>query len=134
MDKKSLSQYLALKKEIEDLNIKIENCKSEVVVDSVKGSNSVFPYQEIPIQLIGIGENKHKRKLYKILNKRLEQARDTKLEIESYIASIDDSQMRYIFEKRYIDGWNWNKISRELGKYYGDYARIKHDRFLQNEN
>lgn len=132
MDKKVLSQYMALLKEIEDLNFKIESCKDGIVSDSVKGSNSSFPYQEITTQIIGISENKHRRKLYKILNKRLEQARDSRLSIEKFISEIDDSQMRYIFEKRYIDGWSWNKISKELGKYYGDYARVKHDRFLKN--
>lgn len=132
MDKKVLSQYMALLKEIEDLNFKIENCKDEIVADSVKSSNASFPYQKITTQIIGISENKHRKKLYKILNKRLEQARDSRLSIEKFINEIDDSQMRYIFEKRYIDGWSWNKISRELGKYYGDYARVKHDRFLKN--
>ncbi|WP_071026011.1 hypothetical protein [Peptoniphilus raoultii] len=132
MDKKVLSQYMALLKEIEDLSLKIENCKDEIVADSVKSSNANFPYQEITTQIIGISENKHRRKLYKILNKRLEQARDSRLSIEKFISEIDDSQMRYIFGKRYIDGWSWNKISKELGKYYGDYARVKHDRFLKS--
>lgn len=130
MNKKNLSQYVALKKEIEDLSKKIKNCKDEIVTDSVRGSNLNFPYQEITSQIIGISQNKHKRKLYRILNKRLEQSRNLKLEIENYISSIPDSQIRYIFEKRYIDGWSWSRISRELGKYYSDYARIKHDRFL----
>ena len=131
MNKKHLQQYLALIKEIEDLNKKIDRCKDEIVTDSVRGSNSNFPYQEITAQIIGISENKHKRKLYKILNKRLEQSRSLKLEIEDYIASIEDSQIRYIFEKRYIDGLDWLSISQDLGSRHESYARNLHDRYLK---
>lgn len=132
MDKKVLSQYMTLLKEIEDLSLKIENCKDEIVSDSVKGSNANFPYQEITTQIIGVAENKHKRKLYKILNKRLEKSKNLKLEIENYITGINDSQMRYIFEKRYIDGLDWLSISQELGSRHESYARNLHDRYLKN--
>lgn len=132
MDKKVLSQYMALLKEIDDLSLKIKNCKDEIVSDSVKGSNANFPYQETTTQIIGITENKHRRKLYKILNKRLEKSKNLKLEIENYITGINDSQMRYIFEKRYIDGLDWLSISQELGSRHESYARNLHDRYLKN--
>ncbi|MET3616610.1 hypothetical protein ABID14_000230 [Peptoniphilus olsenii] len=131
MDKDKLAQYLVLQKEIADINFKINCCKDIVVTDITKGSNTEHPYQEIHIPITGVVENKQKRKLYRILKDRLEKARDIRLEIEDFISGIDDSLTRYIFEKRYIDGWSWVKISKALGSTHESYARMIHNRFLK---
>lgn len=132
MDKDKLAQYLVLQKEIADINFKINCSKDIVVTDIVQASNPDFPYQEIHKEIKGIAYiNKQKRKLYKILNERLKEARNAKLDIEEFINTIDDSYVRYIFEKRYIDGWSWVKISHELGSTHESYARKIHDRYLK---
>lgn len=132
MTKETLSQYLFLKKEIDDLNFQISKCQDIVVTDITTGSNREFPYQEIHVPITGVVESKQKRKLYKILNKRLQKARDIRLEIEDFISGIDDSLTRYIFEKRYVDGWDWKRISKECGSKHESYARKVHDRYLKD--
>lgn len=131
MNREKLMQYLVLRKEIDDLSEKIKKAKDTTVTDIVKASNPEFPYQEIHKEIQGISYSKHKKKLYKVLKSRLIQAKKAKVEIEEYISSIDDSYVRYIFEKRYIDGWSWQKISRELGSSNESYARMIHNRYLK---
>ncbi|UHR03280.1 hypothetical protein LV469_03030 [Peptoniphilus sp. GNH] len=130
MDREKLTQYLVLKKEIEDISEKIKKEKDVTVTDIVRASNSEFPYQEIHKRIEGLSYSRHKKKLYKVLKSRLIQAKKAKVEIEEYIGGIDDSYVRYIFEKRYIDGWSWQKISGELGSPHESYARMIHNRFL----
>lgn len=133
MDKDKLAQYLVLQKEINDIQDKIKNSKDIIVTDMVQASNPDFPYQEIHREIKGIAaDNKAKRRLYRILKDRLEKARSAKYEIEEFINSIDDSYVRYIFEKRYIDGWSWVKISHELGSLHESYARKIHDRWIKH--
>lgn len=131
MNREKLMQYLVLRKEIDDLSEKIKKAKDNTVTDIVKASNPEFPYQEIHKEIQGLSYSKHKKKLYKVLKNRLIKAKKAKVEIEEYISGIDDSYVRYIFEKRYIDGWSWQKISRELGSPHESYARKIHDRYLK---
>ena len=131
MNREKLMQYLVLKKEIDDLSDKIKKAKDNTVTDIVKASNPEFPYQEIHKEIQGLSYSRHKNKLYKVLKSRLIQAKKAKVEIEEYISGIDDSYVRYIFEKRYIDGWSWQKISGELGSSNESYARMIHNRYLE---
>ena len=52
-------------------------------------------------------------------------------QIEDYIETIPQSNIRQIFRYRYIDGFNWLQIMH-LMKYKSEStARMKHDRFLE---
>lgn len=51
-------------------------------------------------------------------------------EIETYINNIERSDIRQIFEHRYIDNMNWIQIQIAMGYKHENTARMKHDRFL----
>lgn len=134
MRKDQLLQYRSLVKEIKELNKRIEKLREKsktVVSDKVKGSNIEYPYQELDIRIYGVSnEKEHLEKLEQILNRRLGSCNRLRIQIEDYISGIKDSRIRLIFEKRYLQGWSWQKISIFLGSNDESYARKIHDRYL----
>lgn len=130
MDKDKLMQYQFLKKEIKELETKIEKLQNEVVFDTVEMSNPFFPYELKHKKIYGINSSKI-NKLHRVLIYRKNKCEKLRLEIEEFIAGIDDSRTRMIFTMRYIDGYSWVKISRVLGSKNESYARNIHNRFLK---
>lgn len=131
MDAATLKEYRYLKREIKSLQKRIDNLNS-TLTDRVRASNSEFPYQEIHIRIEG--EDPRKSNLELILQKRLDACVDKVIEIERFISSIEDSRTRMIFQRRYVDGWTWVKISIMLGSSDEAYARKIHNRYLNERN
>lgn len=127
MDKETLENYRYLKKEIRQLERRINRLHTPLS-DRVTASNTEFPYQPIHVRIEGVDIKK--QALEEILRKRLAACLDETIRIEDFISSIDDSRTRMIFQKRYIDGWSWLKISRSMGSGSEAYARMVHNRFL----
>lgn len=127
MKRETLSQYRDLKREIKHLERRIRRLKT-TVTDSVRASNAEFPYQEIHVTIEG--EISPKTELERILALRIRQCQSMALAIERFIADIEDSRTRQIFELRYIDGWTWERISGVLGAANESYARNLHNKFL----
>lgn len=127
MDAATLKEYRYLKREIKSLQKRIEHLNS-TLTDRVRASNSEFPYQEIHIRIEG--EDPRKSNLELILQKRLDACVDKVIEIERFISSIEDSRTRMVFQRRYVDGWSWQKISMSMGSGSEAYARMVHNRFL----
>ncbi|MCL2568001.1 MAG: hypothetical protein FWE12_00985 [Oscillospiraceae bacterium] len=51
-------------------------------------------------------------------------------ELQAFIATIDDSQVRLIFTLRYIDGLSWHQVAWRLGGNTSDSVRMTHNRYL----
>lgn len=132
MDKEQLLQYRILKLEIEDLEDKLQNVKNKLVMDKVQASAIEYPYNLYSLKICGLEEDVYTQRLQLLLRRRIRKCKRARLEIEEYIDGIKDSRMRYIFTKRYIDGWTWVKISMRLGSSNEAYARLLHDRFLRS--
>lgn len=132
MDKQRLLQYRILKLEIEDLEDKLQNVKTKLVMDKVQASAIEYPYNLYSLKICGLEEDAYTQRLQLMLRRRIRKCKSVRLEIEDYIDSIQDARIRYVFTKRYIDGWTWIKISMRLGSTNEAYARILHDRFFKN--
>lgn len=130
MDAETLKEYQYLKREIKGLEERIKLLKP-TISDTVRASNTEFPYQEIHIQIEG--EDPRKSSLELILQKRLDACVDKVIEIERFISSIEDSRTRMIFQRRYVDGWSWQKISMSMGSGSEAYARMIHERFFKKD-
>ena len=52
-------------------------------------------------------------------------------EIQDFINSIEESELRRLFTLRYINGYSWQKIAFALGSYDESVPRKKHDRYLK---
>ena len=129
MTRNQLVEYCDLKKEIEDLEKRIDKIHktSEMVSDTVQNG---YKHRAV---IYGV-DLKRKRKLNMYENK-LQEFYDKLFEeqnqIEDYIETIPQSNIRQIFRYRYIDGFNWLQIMH-LMKYKSEStARMKHDRFLE---
>lgn len=138
--KELLKQYNSLIKEIKELerDIKrLEKLEPKHEIDSVKGSNPHFPYQERNFKISGyniLEEEKIDNRLARkedILLRRKCKCEDIKLQIEDFISNIPDSLTRRVFQYRYIGGLEWLQVSRKLGKYDESYSRKIHDRYME---
>ena len=104
-----LRQYVSIKNEIADLEKRIEKEYSKeitVVAGKVKGSLACFPYTEVrtSVLLDDPTELAARDKLIAIREKKKKELADKALEIETFINSIEDSELRMIFKYRFIDG------------------------------
>lgn len=131
MDKETLENYRYLKKEIRQLERRINRLHTPLS-DRVTASNTEFPYQPIHVRIEGVDIKK--QALEEILRKRLAACLDETIRIEDFISSIEDSRVRMVFQRRYVDGWTWVKISIMLGSSDEAYARKIHNRYLGERN
>lgn len=129
MNKEELIQYCDLKKEIEKLEKRIDRIEkqSEMVADVVqkgyKGKAYIYGYD---------CNRAYKLDLLKLtLRERYDKALEMQTNIETYINTIPKSDIRQIFEHRYIDGMNWYQIQNIMKYKHEDTARKKHDKFLE---
>jgi len=139
MTKKELSQLRFINKEIEILKKQIEEAEQltemHTASDVVEGSNPVWPYQKRTFHIEGVAVPEYEKKvkrLRKKLQRRLDELMEKREELEEYIATIEDSELRLIFTLRYINGLSWRQIAAHMGVLGdGSTERKKHDRFLK---
>ena len=138
IDKELLEQITALHNEVEDLEKrlkKIENKESKVVIDSVKGSSSQFPYTQHSCVIEGVEYPKSKRSKY-IYRKQIKDKK-RKLDklinkIEYELNYIEDSEIRQIIRYKYEDNLSWIQVMFKMEYSSEEKARIKLKRFLEN--
>lgn len=129
MTKEELIEYCNLKKEINDLEKRIDKIHktTEMVSDTVQNG---YKHRAI---IFGIDiTRKRKISAYKA---KLEDFYDKLLQeqnrIENYIETIPKSDVRQIFRYKYIDNMNWLQIMHQMKYKAESTARMKHDRFLE---
>ena len=107
MSEKELSQYYYLKKEIKDIESRIAELGYGVgsikYTDEPKGKTKVISIQE------KISELKD------LLIERRISALEAYLNIESFVGSIDVSEIRTIARYRFLDCLTWEQIAAKLG-------------------
>ncbi|MDF2907175.1 MAG: hypothetical protein K0R34_2496 [Herbinix sp.] len=109
MTDKELNQYLKLLREAYDLQTRIDQLFDKELSTShtvVKGSSKRFPYTEthMGVWIDDLKEVATRDKLIASYRLRLDRAQEEILKIEQYINDIPDSDLRQIFEYRYVDG------------------------------
>ena len=130
MDKNTLMQYCDLKREIKKLEKRIERLQqqSEIVSDIVQNGYK----RHAVISGYDLKRSEKLHKLEEIIKIRYDKALAMQTQIENFINTIQRSDIRQIFEHRYIENMNWVQIQIEMGYEHEDTARRKHDRFLRN--
>lgn len=122
MTKRELEQLPNLRKEIKELDDKIEKMKDQrvgKVTDRVHASMKEFPYVYTTKTIVGV-DNKDKRHRKAIteneilLLRRRQQAVNAEYKISRYINSIEDSRVRRIVSLRYEEGLSWEKVAKEM--------------------
>jgi RNA polymerase sigma factor (sigma-70 family) len=122
VDKETLKQYRALKKEkvlIEKKLDKLYKRKENipVVMGKVVGSSHDFPYTKVrtSVEMEEPKENDTINQMIKINEQREAQANKLILSIETFINSIPDSLTRQVFELVYINGMKLDKVGDMFG-------------------
>lgn len=128
MNEERLSQLRSLQLEVKYRTDEIDYLRSktgEYVGDTAKDYST--GYGRV-IVIRGYTDEQLKRKAA-ILEKRKAKLDAEIEELEKWIESIDDSEMRMIFSMRYKDGASWDEIAARL--YSGrNTVKRKHDIFL----
>ena len=123
MTKNELGQLLSLRKEIRELDAKVEKMQAqrvEKVMDRVHTSMPDFPYTNTTKTITGIddkGGKGHRKELTGneiLLLKRRKQAVEAEYKISQYINSISDSRIRRIVSLRYEEGLSWDKVAADM--------------------
>lgn len=134
--REKLEQYRALKIEIRNLERRISDMQTETVssCDIVKMSSPEFPFTEHSSKVIGHAIDKTTlQKVVGIYKDRIEKAMAMLLEVETFISSVEDSEMRELLRLRYVEGLPWWKIPMPLGMAGdGSWQRRLVYGFLQN--
>lgn len=129
MNKKTLNQYKDLVKEAQKLEKRIERLRkqssqvSDVVQNGYKRHAVIFGYDVV--------RDSKLKELEFLLMDRKAKIIIQQTKIENYINNIKESDIRQIFEHRYIDNMNWIQIQIAMGYEHEDTARKKHDRYLE---
>jgi len=134
-----LKQYSKLKREIKTLEARLSKLtmrKYKYGVDTVSMSSPNSPYTKHNITIAGYGcdatDDSRKRKFIKYVKERLSKAQKDFDEINVFIESIDDSEIRQIIEYKYIDGLSWNMTAVKVyGFPHGNNALMRLKRFLE---
>lgn len=133
MNKKSLEQIVALRREIRDIERRLQNNTSSVVVDSVKGSLSNFPYVECHRTIQGVDYKKQMRdsRYRKMIISKKKKIKKLIRQIEYDLNYIEDSEIRQIMRYKYFDNFSWIKIMHLMNYNSEEKARIKLKRFFE---
>lgn len=111
MNKTELEQLQYLKLEVKQLQEELRS--GPPTMDSVKGSMDEFPYTEQTIKIYGADESKAK-KLRAKLERKLKELQDMIFDMEEWLDTIPDSEMRVILRLTYRNGLTQAKIAEEL--------------------
>lgn len=134
MTEKELEQLYFLHKEISLLKDQINTLEPRVVTDKVSGSSYEFPYTLHNITITGLDEKEYSRKLRRLERKlrlRLDELMNLVDEINEYISSQEDSEIRQILSLRYINGLTWHQVAKHLGYADESVPRKRCNRFLK---
>lgn len=128
--REQLEQYGSKKEEIRELKYKLQHLGED---DSMIGNSTIMDYRSgypRPQSVVGVDLKRYNNK--KILyNKKIQVLQEECDRIERFVESIDDSLVRRIFRKYYIDGISQECVAKEVGYSRGRISQIIND-FLKD--
>lgn len=126
MTLKELKQYSSICSEILEIKTAINE---NTVHDTVRGSDSTFPYVTHAMSVSGVPEAQDNTRA----RVRLRNLEIQKGNIERFIDGIEDSLTRRIFELRFMKGWSWVRVAHRIGGITADAARMMCNRYIDNK-
>lgn len=130
MTRQQLRQYNALKREVAELDARIDKLRERIaklpdISDKVQATSAEWPYIQvhIPVKAKPPKEVAHLNALIDVYVKRHDKAQALILDIERYIDGIADSETRQIFEMVFIDGLTYREVGDDIGMDYSTVAK-----------
>nr|DAS14661.1 MAG TPA: Protein of unknown function (DUF1492) [Caudoviricetes sp.] len=144
MDREILSKYnlfklelLDIEKRIKRLELKEKELETVLVSDSVEGTRKDGTFGSIRIEGISITELDRIQSRLRRLRERYaiqkQKNEEMILQVEEYIVSVQDTQIRLILRKRYIENLSWEQIGRQFGK-TPSWGRVLVERFFKKSS
>lgn len=117
LTKEELEQYIKLKREIGVLDKRLDKLFDKdipVVAGKVMASSDRFPYTpyRVSVQMEEPKMADEINKTIRLLQERKERCNESMLKVEQFIDGIKDSELRQIFEYRYVDGMKLKDIAK----------------------
>ena len=138
MDKSVLEQYIAACAQIWEIEADIKRLKKKksVVQDSVRGSNSEFPYQLKSFHLEGtteqIGDRDMLEEEQRLLDERKAAAIRIKMDVEAWMLTIPQ-RMQRIIDYKIFKNYSWKETADKLGRgATADGVRMEFNNFIKN--
>lgn len=144
--KKDLEEYRLLQKSIDATKKKIDYYKKKyprVLHGKVRGSSSEFPYieQNFTIsgcEVRGMSQEKIDQRIKELvfkLQSDLKKYESKKIEIEEFLAGIEDLTVKLLFNYIYVEGMSQEEageligleqsgVSKKINKYLGQYLNV----------
>lgn len=126
--KSQLKALVNVEQEIKESKRRIERLKGSTVIDTVKGSNIYYPYEEIQITIQGRPSSIARQE--RALEKQIEMCEELRADILEFVSTIDNPMVRRIIKLKYIEGFTWRRVSKVFGSSDESYARKTLDRYL----
>lgn len=108
--------------------------ESEVLHDSVKGSNPEYPYEPITFHIAGIArhvDNSAIKEMRHILTARRDAVVSKRLEVEMWINTIP-VRMQRIIRMKFFDCLTWEDVANRMGRgVTGDAIRKEFNAFIR---
>jgi len=136
MTRERLSRLQAIQREIDVVKREINNITAAgapYVTDKVTGSSSSYPYIKKSFKISGYDLDSYYAKLDRLnkkLTAKLNELMDERDELINFINTIDDLVLRMILMLKYVKGYTWNQIGREIG-YSARSVRLRHAKFVK---
>lgn len=120
MTKEELGQLVDLRKEIKELDEKVERLQSNRVgrvTDRVQASMKEFPFCYTTKTITGVDQKESKKRRRELtqnevlLLRRRQQAVNAEYKISKFIENISDSKIRRIVSLRYEEGLSWAEVA-----------------------
>ena len=118
--KRRLSQYRDLLREIERDRLRLAQ-----LAGRLSGINPAGLPQGARLPMEALAD--YRDRIEENLVRCVELSRD----IQDFINSIEESELRRLFTLRYINGYSWQRIAFSVGSYDESVPRKKHDRYLR---
>lgn len=143
--KKELEQIENLYKEQDDLEKRIDKLESipqKIVQDSVRSTSKHFPYTEHTTTIEGFEEDNTYKRRKKQLKKLKKIYLENKIKLDKSIIHLEyelkkieeeDSDIRKIIRLKYEDNLSWIQIMFKMNYNAESTARMKLDRFLEEQ-
>lgn len=123
MEKKILEDYWLLEQKIASLERRLAELRQQSAQYEhgiARGSNPDFPYQPMTFHVSGYNirdDSKRRERIVKLeiqLTKQKAEAERCRLDIQEWIAGIEDTTVQLIFTYKYVDGLNHRQIGGRL--------------------